>query len=165
MRLWLLAGWVGRRVAILRAQAHRSFQRRAVGAGGFYPTPGPGAAFNPVVVDGVLYALGAGRAIVALDAATGKQIWSHPVEGSPVERGINYWESRDCADRRLTFTANSPASPSTPSASTAASTSAKASGAPEEHPQYPEQEPGPDVREPEAQGYNAFALPEKGNQK
>jgi quinoprotein glucose dehydrogenase len=73
----------------------------------FYPTPGPGAAFNPVVVDGVLYALGPNRAIVAIDAATGKQIWSHPVEGAPAERGINYWESRDRADRRLIFTANS----------------------------------------------------------
>jgi quinoprotein glucose dehydrogenase len=73
----------------------------------FYPTPGPGSAFNPLVVDGVIYALGSQRAIVALDAATGKQLWSHPVEGSPAERGINYWESRDRADRRLIFTAGS----------------------------------------------------------
>ena len=73
----------------------------------FYPTPGPGSAFNPLVVDGILYALGPGRAIVALDAATGKQFWAHPVDGSPAERGINYWESRDRADRRLIFTANS----------------------------------------------------------
>ena len=60
-----------------------------------------------LVVDGVLYALGPNRAVVALDAATGRQIWSHPVEGSPAERGINYWESKDRADRRLIFTANS----------------------------------------------------------
>src|SRR3954467_14523708 len=73
----------------------------------FLPAPGPASAFNPVVVDGVLYALGANRAIVAVDAATGKPIWSHPVEGNPSERGINYWESKDRADRRLIYTANS----------------------------------------------------------
>src|SRR3954467_9418648 len=70
----------------------------------FYPSTG-GGAFKPIVGDGVLYALGAGRSIVALDAATGKQIWSHPVEGSPAERGINYWETGDRTDRRLIFTA------------------------------------------------------------
>jgi quinoprotein glucose dehydrogenase len=72
----------------------------------FSPAPG-GGAFNPIVIDGVLYALGAERSIVALDAATGKPIWSHPVEGSPAERGINYWENADRSDRRLIFTANS----------------------------------------------------------
>src|SRR4051794_24934064 len=72
----------------------------------FYRSSG-GGPFNPIVIDGVLYALGAGRSIVALDAATGKQIWSHPVDGSPAERGINYWESSDRSDRRLIFTANS----------------------------------------------------------
>ena len=60
--------------------------------------------FNPVVVDGVMYVLGQNNAIVALDAATGKQIWSHPVEGTIVsQRGINYWQSRDGSDRRLIF--------------------------------------------------------------
>lgn len=72
----------------------------------FYPAPG-GGAFNPVVIDGVLYAMGADRSIVAVDAGTGKQIWSHPVEGSPADRGINYWESKDRTDRRLIFAANS----------------------------------------------------------
>src|SRR5262245_54933818 len=43
----------------------------------FLPTPGPNVAFNPVVVDGVMYVLG-NRAIMAIDAVTGKQIWSHP---------------------------------------------------------------------------------------
>jgi quinoprotein glucose dehydrogenase len=90
--------------------ALKQIDRRNVGKldlAWFYPTPGPGAAFNPLVVDGILYALGPGRAIVAVDAATGKQIWSHPVEGSAAERGINYWESKDRSDRRLIFTANS----------------------------------------------------------
>jgi quinoprotein glucose dehydrogenase len=60
--------------------------------------------FNPIVVDRVMYVLGPNNAIVALDATTGKPIWSHvPAEGTPGNRGINYWESKDRSDRRLIF--------------------------------------------------------------
>ena len=65
--------------------------------------------FNPIVVDGVMYVLGKDRAIVALDAATGKQLWVY--EHDPLfqrdvtDRGINYWESKDRSDRRLLFSA------------------------------------------------------------
>jgi quinoprotein glucose dehydrogenase len=62
--------------------------------------------FNPVIVDGVMYILGADNAIVALNAATGAAVWKHPVEGRPTDRGINYWESKDRASRRLIFAAN-----------------------------------------------------------
>ncbi|MEO6235552.1 MAG: quinoprotein glucose dehydrogenase, partial [Vicinamibacterales bacterium] len=34
--------------------------------------------FNPLVVRNVIYTLGANNAFVALDAATGREIWSHP---------------------------------------------------------------------------------------
>jgi quinoprotein glucose dehydrogenase len=75
----------------------------------FYPVPGTSARFgyNPVIVDGVMYVLGKNDAIVALDAASGKEIWSHSVEGRPTDRGINYWESPDRSVRRLIFAANS----------------------------------------------------------
>src|SRR3954453_19428476 len=33
--------------------------------------------FNPLVVDGTMYVLGKDRAIVALDAATGREIWKY----------------------------------------------------------------------------------------
>ncbi len=60
--------------------------------------------FNPLIVDGVMYVIGQGNTIVALDAATGKQTWSHTVEdGEPAYRGINYWETKDRSDRRLIF--------------------------------------------------------------
>jgi quinoprotein glucose dehydrogenase len=59
--------------------------------------------FNPLIVGNVMYVLGTNNAIVALDAATGKQVWSHPVEGTIANRGINYWESADRSDRRLIF--------------------------------------------------------------
>jgi glucose dehydrogenase len=62
--------------------------------------------FNPIVARGVVYGRGPKGSFVALDAATGKQIWSHKgVEGFN-SRGVNYWESRDGTDRRLIFSAN-----------------------------------------------------------
>src|SRR5256885_8858204 len=62
--------------------------------------------FSPVVVDDVMYVLGQKNAIVALEATTGKPIWSHtPEAGGPGNRGINYWESADRSDRRLIFAA------------------------------------------------------------
>src|SRR5262249_25609363 len=39
--------------------------------------------------------------IVALDAATGKELWTHM--GGPGARGMNYWESKDRSDRRIVF--------------------------------------------------------------
>jgi quinoprotein glucose dehydrogenase len=63
--------------------------------------------FNPIVADGVMYVLGQNNAIVALDAVTGKQVWSHPMEGNVANRGINYWQNKDGSDRRLIFGAGS----------------------------------------------------------
>ena len=53
--------------------------------------------FNPIVVDGLMYVLAKNNSIVALDAATGKQIWIHatnPASQMITNRGINYWEIR-----------------------------------------------------------------------
>jgi quinoprotein glucose dehydrogenase len=66
-------------------------------------------AFNPVIVDGVMYVLARNNAIVALNAATGKEIWRHTADPDTkiiTNRGINYWESKDRSDRRLLFAAN-----------------------------------------------------------
>ena len=73
-----------------------------------YMAPGPTGrfSFNPLVVNGIMYLVGKESHIVALDAATGKQIWDHPLEGNPTNRGFNYWESKDRSDRRLIFAAN-----------------------------------------------------------
>jgi quinoprotein glucose dehydrogenase len=62
--------------------------------------------FNPLVVDGTLYVLAKNNSIVALDAATGKEIWTHPTDPYTTlitNRGIDYWESTDRSDRRLFF--------------------------------------------------------------
>ena len=75
-----------------------------------YPTgDGRKYFFNPLVVDGVMYVLARNNSIVALDAATGKEIWTWTA-GEEItvitHRGINYWESKDRKDRRLLFSAN-----------------------------------------------------------
>jgi glucose dehydrogenase len=59
--------------------------------------------FNAIVVDTVMYTLGKGNALVALDAASGKEIWVHENQGGVGDRGINYWESADRKDRRLIY--------------------------------------------------------------
>jgi quinoprotein glucose dehydrogenase len=60
--------------------------------------------FNPIVVDGTMYVLGQNNAIVALEATTGRQMWSHASEQSIVsQRGIMYWQSKDGNDRRLIY--------------------------------------------------------------
>ncbi len=64
--------------------------------------------FNPLVVRGVVYGRGPGNSVVALDAASGKQLWTHPPVDGFNARGMNYWENRDGTTRRLIFSANNP---------------------------------------------------------
>src|SRR4051812_19085808 len=59
--------------------------------------------FNPIVVRGVVYGKGRNSSLVALDAATGKEIWIHDGLEGMTRRGVNYWESKDGKDRRLIF--------------------------------------------------------------
>ncbi len=65
---------------------------------------------NPIVIDGVLYGSTAMLHLVALDAATGEQLWSfNPFSmeasrsGLGVNRGLTYWESTDRSDRRILY--------------------------------------------------------------
>ena len=67
-----------------------------------YPT-GESYLFNPIVVEGVMYVLAKNRSIIALDAATGREIWVHENEGFVGTRGMNYWASEDRTDRRLFY--------------------------------------------------------------
>ena len=63
--------------------------------------------FNPIVVDNVMYVMARNSSLVALDAATGKEIWIHENLPGLATRGIAYWESKDRKDRRLIFAINS----------------------------------------------------------
>lgn len=65
--------------------------------------------FNPLVIDGTMFVLAKNNSIVALDAATGKELWAHAPEPDTkviTNRGINYWESKDRTDRRLLYASN-----------------------------------------------------------
>src|ERR1051325_11599727 len=74
----------------------------------FYPAGDNGFryGFNPTIVDGLLYLVGAHNAITAVDAATGKKVWEHELgetKMSVTHRGVAYWESKDRTDRRILF--------------------------------------------------------------
>jgi quinoprotein glucose dehydrogenase len=67
--------------------------------------------FSPLVVDNLAYFAAKQGSLVAVDAATGKEVWVHAftaASGVPSRfggiaglRGANYWESKDRTDRRL----------------------------------------------------------------
>lgn len=59
--------------------------------------------FNAIVAHGFVYTRARNKSIVALDAATGKEMWIHDGLTGMTERGMNYWESKDGSDRRLIF--------------------------------------------------------------
>ena len=59
--------------------------------------------FNPVVIDGVMYAPVGGGALAAIDAATGTEIWRKDGMAPSGARGMNYWESPDRSDRRFIY--------------------------------------------------------------
>ena len=67
--------------------------------------------FSPLVVDNMAYFAAKQGSLVAVDAATGKELWVHSFTspgaaggrfaGITGQRGANYWESKDRSDRRL----------------------------------------------------------------
>lgn len=70
--------------------------------------------FNPLIVGHMMYVIAKNFSVVALDAATGREIWVHPTrppDAPPIKagdggwglkhRGINYWQNKSGSDRRL----------------------------------------------------------------
>jgi quinoprotein glucose dehydrogenase len=62
---------------------------------------------NPIIIDGVMYASSARHRLYAIDASSGRQLWSYDPfnggEGGGVYRGVAYWENGD--DKRILYTA------------------------------------------------------------
>lgn len=60
---------------------------------------------NPIIVDGVMYAVSAKVWAYAINASTGEQIWSfdpfNGADGGGPSRGLTYWEGGD--DKRILF--------------------------------------------------------------
>jgi len=64
---------------------------------------------TPIVVNGVMYLLAAGNQIMALDAATGKEIWRFAIpDGDSTGRGLAYWPGDRNNPERVMFTASAP---------------------------------------------------------
>jgi quinoprotein glucose dehydrogenase len=68
-----------------------------------FPSGEKSFSFNPLIVDRTMYVAARDNEIVALDAETGKELWSHPNESAVGARGMNYWQSKDGSDRRLLY--------------------------------------------------------------
>ncbi len=60
--------------------------------------------FNPLVVGHTAYVMTHNKSIVAVDATTGRELWTHSFQAKTpliTTRGLNYWQSADGKDRRL----------------------------------------------------------------
>jgi glucose dehydrogenase len=65
--------------------------------------------FNPLIAGNLMFVLAKNNSIVALDAATGQEVWVHETGAKTtlmMHRGINYWQSEDGSDRRLLFSSS-----------------------------------------------------------
>lgn len=60
--------------------------------------------FSPLIADGVMYVLAKNSSLIALDAASGRELWVKAGYSAIARRGINYWKSKDGSDRRLLVT-------------------------------------------------------------
>jgi quinoprotein glucose dehydrogenase len=59
---------------------------------------------TPVIADGMLFAPTSGNFLVALDAASGKELWRFKPVGHPAQRGLVYWPGNRTQKATLFFT-------------------------------------------------------------
>jgi quinoprotein glucose dehydrogenase len=94
-------------VTLVERPAPAPGQGRGRGAGG--PEIPSNPEVTPIVVNGVMYLLAAGNQIMALDAATGKEIWRFSIpDGDSTGRGLAYWPGDRNNPERVMFTASAP---------------------------------------------------------
>ncbi len=92
-------------VTLVERPAPAPGQGRGRGAGG--PEIPSNPEVTPIVVNGVMYLLAAGNQIMALDAATGKEIWRFAIpDGDSTGRGLAYWPGDRNNPERVMFTAS-----------------------------------------------------------
>ncbi len=86
------------------AQVNRGNVAKLQRAWNFQTGDDRGYLFNPLVIGRTMYVLAHNNSVVALDAGTGKELWTHSFQAKTpliTTRGINYWQSADGKDRRL----------------------------------------------------------------
>lgn len=69
--------------------------------------PGGNPQATPIVVDGILYLPARGNQVLALDGATGQEVWRHtlPAPLSTTARGVAYWPGDGALGPRILLTA------------------------------------------------------------
>lgn len=60
---------------------------------------------NPIIVNGVMFAPTPGQCLVAVNAASGDELWRFKPGGKPAWRGLIYWPGRDGTSERIFFCA------------------------------------------------------------
>ena len=94
-------------LTLVERPAQAPGQGRGRGAGGPEILSNPEV--TPIVVNVVMYLLAAGNQIMALDAATGKEIWRFAIpDGDSTGRGLAYWPGDRNNPERVMFTASAP---------------------------------------------------------
>lgn len=92
-------------VANLKQAWTYNLQGDTPASGGRGGNAGVNSQATPIVVDGVMYVPAANR-VVALEPATGKEIWRHQVTGgAPSRRGVTYWPGEGNTPARVFVTA------------------------------------------------------------
>ncbi len=92
-----------------RGEARAGSPDRGAGRGAGGPEILSNPEVTPIVVNGVMYLLAAGNQIMALDAATGKEIWRYHDPGRRLDRPrLAYWPGDRNNPERMMFTASAP---------------------------------------------------------
>ncbi len=72
----------------------------------YHSKDGPGnIQCNPIIANGLLFAPTPGKKVVAVNAATGAEVWRFQPEGRPAFRGLIYWPGGGGASERVLFCA------------------------------------------------------------
>lgn len=113
LRTWTVShGDAGARRYSALAQINRANVKNLQPAWVYHSNDGRGnIQCNPIVVDGVMFAPTVGRALVAVDATNGKELWRHQLETpaqmsldeAPARRGLVYWPGNDAHPARIIF--------------------------------------------------------------
>jgi quinoprotein glucose dehydrogenase len=113
LRTWTVShGDAGSRRYSALSQINRDTVKRLTAAWTYHSGDGMGnIQCNPIVVDGVMYGPTPGRAIVALDATTGREQWRFQVEkpervgleDAPARRGLVFWPGNSRHGARVVF--------------------------------------------------------------